>query len=100
MTAIDARLDSLRGGTAPLSFTARTIAALTANPGCARRALMDAAGAEKAALTTHAGLPHPAATTQPPVFLANRGLFEAPGNATGAAPPVPPLRGQPRPRRP
>jgi len=30
MTATDARLDSLRGSTEPLSFTARTIAALTA----------------------------------------------------------------------
>ena len=57
MTATDARLDSLRGSTAPLSFTARTIAALTANPGCARRALMDAAGADKAALATHVGFP-------------------------------------------
>ena len=65
MTATDARLDSLRGGTAPLSFTARTIAALTANPGCARRALMDAAGADKTALATHAGFPQRRAPRSP-----------------------------------
>ena len=85
MTAIDARLDSLRGGTAPLSFTARTIAALTANPGCARRALMDAAGADKTALATHAGFPQPSGASQSPFALARGGIFEAQVKASGAA---------------
>jgi hypothetical protein len=85
MTAADARLDSLRGGTRPLSFTARTIAALTANPGCARRALMDAAGADKAALATHAGFPQPTGASQSPFALARGGIFEAQVKASGAA---------------
>ena len=85
MTATDARLDSLRGGTAPLSFTARTIAALTANPGCARRALMDAAGADKAALATHAGFPQPSGASQSPFALARGGIFEAQVKASGGA---------------
>jgi hypothetical protein len=85
MTAMDARLDSLRGGTAPLSFTARTIAALTANPGCARRALMDAAGADKTALATHAGFPQPSGASQSPFALARGGIFEAQVKASGAA---------------
>lgn len=85
MTAADARLDSLRGGTRPLSFTARTIAALTANPGCARRALMDAAGADKAALATHAGFPQPSGASQSPFALARGGIFEAQVKASGAA---------------
>ena len=85
MTAIDARLDTLRGGTAPLSFTARTIAALTANPGCARRALMDAAGTDKTALATHAGFPQPSGASQSPFALARGGIFEAQVKASGAA---------------
>ena len=85
MTATDARLDSLRGGTPPLSFTARTVAALTANPGCARRALMDAAGADKAALAMHVGFPQRSGASQSPFALARGGIFEAQVKASGAA---------------
>ena len=85
MTATDARLDSLRGGTEPLSFTARTIAALTANPGCARRALMDAAGADKTELATHTGFPQTSGASQSPFALARGGIFEAQVKASGAA---------------
>jgi hypothetical protein len=53
------RLDRLRGGTAPRRHDARTIAALTANPGCPRRALMDAAGVDKQQVAARAGFPVP-----------------------------------------
>ena len=53
------RLDRLRGGTAPRRHDARTIAALTANPGCSRRALMDAAGVDKQQVAARAGFPVP-----------------------------------------
>ena len=85
MTATDARLDSLRGSTEPLSFTARTIAALTANPGCVRRALMDAAGADKAALATHVGFPQRSGASQSPFALTRGGIFEAQVKASGGA---------------
>ena len=42
-----ARLDALRGPVPPRSHDARTIAALTVNPGCSRRAVLDAAGVDK-----------------------------------------------------
>jgi hypothetical protein len=53
------RLSRLRGPAAPRRHDARTIAALTANPGCARRALMDAAGVDKQQVAAHAGFPVP-----------------------------------------
>ena len=43
----DARLDRLRGPVAPRRHNARTIAALTGNPGCTRRAVLDGAGVDK-----------------------------------------------------
>ncbi|WP_412541796.1 hypothetical protein R8Z50_04380 [Longispora sp. K20-0274] len=58
MTELAERLRMLRGGAAPVRYTARTIAALTANPGCARRGLLDAAGVDKTALAARLG--HPA----------------------------------------
>jgi hypothetical protein len=39
-------LERLRGRSMPRTHTARTISALAANPGCARRALLDASGAD------------------------------------------------------
>ncbi|MFF7656471.1 hypothetical protein ACFZCY_42765 [Streptomyces sp. NPDC007983] len=59
MNLLDERLDALRGPAAPLPHTARTLAALTANPTCDRRALIDAAGIDKDALAAHLGLPRP-----------------------------------------
>lgn len=85
MTATDTRLDSLRGGTPPLSHTARTVAALTANPGCARRALMDAAGADKAETATHVGFPQPSGASKSPFALARGAIFEAQVKTGGAA---------------
>ncbi|QEV30913.1 hypothetical protein CP977_00815 [Streptomyces cinereoruber] len=49
----------LRGPAEPLPHSARTLAALTANPRCDRRTLLDAAGIDKPALATHLGLPQP-----------------------------------------
>jgi len=85
MTSTDARLDSLRGGIPPLSHTARTVAALTANPGCARRALMDAAGADKAQIATHAGFPQLSGASQSPFALARGAIFEAQVKTGGGA---------------
>jgi len=50
----ETRLARLRGRALPVRHNARTIAALAGNPGCARRAVLDAAGAS---LTREAGLP-------------------------------------------
>jgi hypothetical protein len=83
MSSIEARLDRLRGRMLPRRHDARTIAALTANPGCARRALMDAAGADKQQLAAHAGFPAPFGQSQ---FAITRGnAFEAQVKENGAA---------------
>ena len=66
-----ARLDALRGPVAPRSHDARTIAALTVNPGCARRAVLDAAGVDKRKLAERIGFP--ARYGQSP-FAITRGL--------------------------
>ncbi|MGA5304020.1 hypothetical protein ACPCHT_29140 [Nucisporomicrobium flavum] len=50
-------LDRLRGGAPAKRHNARTIAALTANPGCTRRAVLDAAGIDKPKLAQHIGFP-------------------------------------------
>lgn len=49
------RLAELRGPVPPRHHDARTIAALTANPGCARRAVLDAAGVDKRVLAERIG---------------------------------------------
>jgi hypothetical protein len=52
------RLAVLRGpDTAPRPLDARALAALAANPGCRRRALMDAAGVDKGAVAEALGAP-------------------------------------------
>ncbi|MFC4036457.1 hypothetical protein ACFO3J_34215 [Streptomyces polygonati] len=52
------RLAALRGpGTAPRPLDARALAALAANPGCRRRALLDAAGVDKGAVAETLGAP-------------------------------------------
>lgn len=51
MDVTGTRLAMIRGKAAPKSHNARTIAALASNPGCARRAIMDAAGVEQRAAT-------------------------------------------------
>jgi hypothetical protein len=82
-TALDLDLDRLRGGTPPRNHDARTIAALTANPGCARRGVMDAAGVDKDFLARELGFPSPFGQSQ---FAITRGnVFEAQVKADGCA---------------
>ncbi|WP_019435838.1 hypothetical protein [Streptomyces sp. AA0539] len=52
---LDGRLARLRGPQPPQPYTARKITALTANPACARRAVLDAAGVDKALLAQRVG---------------------------------------------
>ncbi|MFI6641941.1 hypothetical protein [Streptomyces sp. NPDC050504] len=55
-TALRQRLAELRGpSVAPKALDARALAALAANPGCRRRALLDGAGVDKAALAVSLG---------------------------------------------
>ena len=78
-----ARLDALRGPVPPRSHDARTIAALTVNPGCSRRAVLDAAGIDKRRLAERVG--SPARFGQSP-FAITRGLmFEKQIKASGCA---------------
>ncbi|MEU6190734.1 hypothetical protein ACWEKR_08260 [Nocardia sp. NPDC004573] len=51
----DFRLDFIRGSVTPKKHNARTIAALTSNPGCARRSVLDAAAVDKQELAEHLG---------------------------------------------
>lgn len=51
------RLDELRGSGHAKRHNARTIAALTGNPGCNRRAVLDAAGIDKQKLAERIGFP-------------------------------------------
>jgi hypothetical protein len=78
-----ARLDRLRGRMLPKSHNARTIAALAANPGCARRALMDAAGVDKPLVAGHAGYPAPFGQSR--FAIARGNAFEAQVKENGAA---------------
>lgn len=83
MNTPDPRLDQLRGTVAPRRHNARTIAALTTNPGCARRAVLDTAGVDKDALARHVGFPAPFGQSQ---FAITRGnAFEAQVKANGCA---------------
>ncbi len=83
MNDLLARLDELRGGAPACRHNARTIAALTSNPGCARRAVMDAAGVDKAAMAQGLGFPAQFGQSQ---FAITRGnAFEAMVKANGCA---------------
>jgi hypothetical protein len=65
----------------PRSHNARTIAALASNPGCARRAIMDAAGVDKQRIAAYAGFPAP--------FGQSRfALVEAPARRNSGANPL------------
>ncbi|RKN49590.1 hypothetical protein [Micromonospora endolithica] len=57
MTSNEARLAAIRGGGPARRHNARTIAALTGNPGCTRRAVLDGAGVDKPALAERIGFP-------------------------------------------
>ncbi|WP_019630478.1 hypothetical protein [Actinomadura atramentaria] len=76
-------LDRLRAGAPPRNHDARTIAALTANPGCARRGVLDAAGVDKDAVARHLGFGTPFGQSQ--FALARGNAFEAQVKADGCA---------------
>lgn len=77
------RLDRLRGHTMPRRHNARTISALAANPGCARRALLDASGTDKEKVAARAGYPAPFG--QSGFAIARGNAFEAQVKENGAA---------------
>ncbi|GGR79929.1 MULTISPECIES: hypothetical protein [Streptomyces] len=78
------RLAELRGPDVPAkALDARALAALAANPGCARRAILDGAGVDKARLATALGAPSGFGQSQ---FALTRGnAFEARVKADGGA---------------
>ncbi|CAL9423580.1 hypothetical protein [Streptomyces sp. enrichment culture] len=83
-SALRRRLAELRGPAAtPHPLDARALAALAANPGCRRRALLDGAGVDKAALASALGSPSGYGQSQ---FAFMRGnAFEAKVKADGGA---------------
>jgi hypothetical protein len=80
---LDRRLGQLRGRAMPVNHNARTISALAANPGCPRRALMDAAGVHKQNIAAHIGYPAPFG--QSGFAIARGNAFEARVKENGAA---------------
>ncbi|MGW3557672.1 hypothetical protein ACWDNT_09930 [Streptomyces sp. NPDC000963] len=75
-------LAELRGpGVAPRPLDARALAALAANPGCRRRALLDGAGVDKSALAAKLGSPAPFGQSQFAIVRGNS--FEAKVKADG-----------------
>ncbi|MFC9967630.1 hypothetical protein ACFVH4_25670 [Nocardia ignorata] len=83
MKELSARLQELRGGAPSIRHNARTIAALTANPGCARRALLDAAAVDKAVVARELGYPPQYGQSS---FAITRGnAFESMVKANGCA---------------
>ncbi|MFJ8050977.1 hypothetical protein [Streptomyces luteogriseus] len=83
-TALRQQLAELRGPDVPAkALDARALAALAANPGCARRAILDGAGVNKAALASALGSPSAFGQSQ---FALTRGnAFEAKVKADGGA---------------
>ncbi|MFF4958437.1 hypothetical protein [Streptomyces sp. NPDC001222] len=83
-TALRQQLADLRGASVPpKALDARALAALAANPGCRRRALLDGAGVDKAALAGALGAPSGFGQSQ---FAFMRGnAFEARVKADGGA---------------
>ncbi len=82
-TRLERRLAGLRGDAPPRSLDARALAALAANPGCGRRAVLDAAGVDKTALAARLGRPAPFGQSP---FAISRGLgFERRVTADGCA---------------
>jgi hypothetical protein len=83
-TALRRRLAELRGPDArPKPLDARALAALAANPGCRRRALLDGAGVDKGALATALG--HPGAFGQSQFAFMRGNAFEARVKSDGGA---------------
>jgi len=83
VTDIAQRLAEIRGGVPPRRHNARTIAALTGNPGCTRRAVLDSAGVDKPKLAERIGFPARFGQSR---FAISRGnAFEAQVKADGGA---------------
>ncbi|MGC5031809.1 hypothetical protein [Micromonospora sp. DT229] len=83
MTSSEQRLAAIRGGLPPRRHNARTIAALTGNPGCNRRAILDGAGVDKPSLAERIGFPARFGQSR---FAITRGnAFEAQVKADGGA---------------
>ncbi|GAA2709392.1 hypothetical protein ACFY2R_01720 [Micromonospora olivasterospora] len=83
MTSTEQRLAEIRGGVPARRHNARTIAALTGNPGCARRAVLDSAGVDKPKLAARIGFPARFGQSR---FAIGRGnAFEAQVKADGGA---------------
>ncbi|HEU5108339.1 MAG TPA: hypothetical protein VFT95_07255, partial [Micromonosporaceae bacterium] len=80
---LDVRLHRIRGSLPPKRHNARTVAALTNNPGCARRAVLDAAGVDKERLARRVGFPAPFGQSQFAISQGN--AFEAQVKANGCA---------------
>ncbi|MFF2654072.1 hypothetical protein [Streptomyces sp. NPDC058045] len=81
-TGLRQRLAELRGpDTPPRAIDARGLAALAANPGCGRRALLDGAGVDKAALAGALGTPSGYGQSQFALIRGN--AFEARVKADG-----------------
>ncbi|MFB7448503.1 hypothetical protein [Streptomyces sp. NPDC056194] len=75
-------LAELRGpGVVPRPLDARALAALAANPGCKRRAILDGAGVDKSALAAKLGSPAPFGQSQFAIVRGNS--FEAKVKADG-----------------
>lgn len=83
VTDTDTLLGRIRGPVAPRAFNARVIAALSSNPGCARRSVLDAAGVDKQRLSAEVG--HPAGFGQSEFAIARGNAFEAHVKANGCA---------------
>ncbi|MEU9172265.1 hypothetical protein AB0D34_31515 [Streptomyces sp. NPDC048420] len=83
-TALRQRLAELRGPEVPAkALDARALAALAANPGCKRRAILDGAGVNKTTLASALGSPSAFGQSQ---FALTRGnAFEAKVKADGGA---------------
>ncbi|MFJ3904209.1 hypothetical protein [Streptomyces sp. NPDC090025] len=81
-TTLRHRLAELRGpATVPRPLDARALAALAANPGCRRRAILDGAGVDKTVLAARLGAPSSFGQSQ---FAISRGnAFEAKVKADG-----------------
>ncbi|WP_406861117.1 hypothetical protein ABZO31_11880 [Streptomyces sp. HUAS MG47] len=81
-TTLRRRLAELRGpAVPPRAMDARALAALAANPGCKRRALLDGAGVDKSTLASRLG--SPAAYGQSQFAIMRGNAFEAKVKADG-----------------
>jgi hypothetical protein len=77
------RLAAIRGGVQASRHNARTIAALTSNPGCARRAVLDCASVDKQRLAAY--IDYPARFGQSQFAITRGNAFEAQVKANGCA---------------